>query len=184
MKPTRAIVCATDFSESSDAAVRVAHDYARQFGVPLHLLHVTWPAGDPRAAEALGRLAAELGRDVRVLTATEVGMPAAPVIVRYAQRHGADLVVLGTHGRTGVTRALIGSVAERVVRTAPCPVLTVRREPAVSAAAGAEATVAVPEARRCLVCARPSEDLVCEPCRAHIRGEEIERRRREERAGR
>lgn len=184
MKPTRAIVCATDFSESSEAAVRVAYDYARQFGVPLHLLHVAWPAGDPHAAEALARQATALGGEVRVVTATEVGMPAAPVIVRYAQQHGADLLVMGTHGRTGVSRALIGSVAERVVRTAPCPVLTVRREPAAAVAPGAAAAAPGGEVRRCLVCAKPSEDLVCEPCRAHIRGEEIERKRREERSGR
>jgi hypothetical protein len=106
---------------------------------------------------------------------------AAIEIVRYADEHEIDLIVLGTHGRTGVSRALIGSVAERVVRTASCPVLTVplrRRER--TAPAGPEAE----PVRHCRVCAQPSEDLICEPCRARIRGEALERKMVEERAGR
>jgi nucleotide-binding universal stress UspA family protein len=178
----RQILFATDFSLSSEVAARVARDYARHFGARLHILHVVWAGTDPMMPPLLGRLAEELGIDVPVVTAVESGTPAAQ-IVRYAERHGIDLIVVGTHGRTGVTRALLGSVAERVVRTAPCPVLAVAREPR-----GPVLLVEEEEhpggLRRCLVCQAPSEDLICEPCRARVRGEALERKRREERAGR
>lgn len=182
VRPVRQILFATDFSPSSEAAARVARDYARHFGARLHILHVVWAGTDPMMPPLLGKLAEELGIDVPVVTAVESGTPAAQ-IVRYAGRHGVDLIVVGTHGRTGVTRALLGSVAERVVRTAPCPVLAVAREPS------GPLPVVVEEEhpaglRRCLVCQGPSEDLICEPCRARIRGEALERKLREERAGR
>lgn len=178
----RQILLATDFSESSDAAARVALDYARHFRARLHLVHVVWPGADKIMPQPLSALAGRLGGSVSVLTAVEAGSPAVQ-IVRYAERHGIDLIVLGTHGRTGVTRALLGSVAERVVRTAPCPVLTVPRapRPAVPEEAAPEAPSLL---QRCLVCAVPSEDLFCERCRARIRGEALERKLREERAGR
>lgn len=180
-KPVREILFATDFSESSDVAGRVARDYARQFGARLHLLHVVWPGADPAMPPPLGKLREELGEGVPTLTVVESGQPAAQ-IVRYAERHGIDLIVVGTHGRTGFTRVLLGSVAERVLRTAPCPVLTVTREPR----GGPQVEAAEPPAmlKRCLVCAAPSEDLICEPCRARIRGEALEKKLKEERAGR
>jgi len=118
------ILFATDFSESAEAAAPVARDYARHLGARLHLLHVSWPGTDPVVPPLLSKLAEELAAEVPVVTAVESGAPAAR-IVAYAERYRVDLIVLGTHGRTGVTRALLGSVAERVVRTAPCPVLTV-----------------------------------------------------------
>jgi nucleotide-binding universal stress UspA family protein len=178
------VVLATDLSESSRAAARAAADYARRLGARLHVLHVLWPTSDAAAGPALERLAGELRATAPVVTAVESGMPAADIIVRYAERQRASLIVMGTHGRTGVSRALLGSVAERVVRTAPCPVLTV---PASWAGEPAAAPgPAVPEAapRSCLVCQRPSDDLVCEACRARIRGEAVERKQREERPGR
>lgn len=177
----RQILFATDFSAASEAAGRVARAYARQFGARLHLLHVTWGGTDPVPSPLLVKLGEELGEDIPVVTAVEAGAPAAR-IVRYAKRHGIGLIVVGTHGRTGVTRALLGSVAERVVRTAPCPVLTVAREPRTAPPVQAEEAPAA--LRRCLVCTAPSEDLICEPCRARIRGEALERKLREARAGR
>lgn len=177
----REILFATDFSASAEAAGRVARDYARQFGARLHLLHVVWGGTDPAMPPVLRKLAEELGGASPVVTVVESGSPAAQ-IVRYAGRHGIDLIVVGTHGRTGLTRALLGSVAERVVRTAPCPVLTVAREPRAAPAVHAEEPPAA--LRRCLVCTAPSEDLICKPCRARIRGEALERKLREEHAGR
>jgi len=179
--PVRQILFATDFSETSAASSRVALDYARRFGARLHILHVTWPGSDPVAPPLLAKLGDELGATVPVVTAVESGNPAAQ-IVRYADRHGIDLIVIGTHGRTGVTRALLGSVAERVARTAACPVLTVPSK--LAAPAAAAATEATPEPGHCLVCANPSDDLICTPCRERIRGEAIERKQRNERAGR
>jgi nucleotide-binding universal stress UspA family protein len=177
---TGPVMVATDFSECSTAATRVAAEYARQFGTRLHIVHVVWPITDPAPRTALSRLAEEFGRIVPVVTAVESGVPTAEQIVRYANHHGIGLIVLGTHGRTGVSRALVGSVAERVVRTASCPVLTVpcrARPPAPAEPA------ATPEPARCLVCRQVSEDLICEPCRARIRGEALERRRQQERPG-
>jgi nucleotide-binding universal stress UspA family protein len=173
------ILFATDFSEASEAAARTALDYARRFGARLHLLHVTWAGTDPTMPAGLAKLAKDLGDSVPVVTAVESGAPAAQ-IVRYAERKGIGLIVLGTHGRTGVSRALVGSVAERVVRIAPCPVLTVPA-PAPAVAAPFEEAAGP---RRCLVCAAPSDDLICSPCRARIRGEAVERKQRDERAGR
>ncbi len=140
----KSICCPVDFSDASRAAMEVAADLARRGGASLTLLHAypvpgyTFPDGSvvasPRMlqeladqsarhlgewkkqAEALGAL------DVRVETV--VGEPAAE-IVAFARDRKVDLLVLGTHGRTGIEHALMGSVAERVVRRARCPVLTV-----------------------------------------------------------
>jgi nucleotide-binding universal stress UspA family protein len=176
------VLIATDFSETAEEAARVASDYARGSAGRLHILHVVSPASDAVADARLERLAADVGGGMSVVTAVRSGVPAA-AIVQYALQHGADLIVVGTHGRTGVSRALIGSVAERVVRTAPCPVLTVPRRWRRSAAAPAVVEVEG-EAPHCIVCAKTSADLVCESCRARIRGEALERKQREERAGR
>ncbi len=173
----RQILFATDLSPCSEEAQHVARDYAWQLGARLHLFHVMFPTADPSLKPRLEALAAELSAHVPVVTAIESGIPVAERIVDYAGHHAIDLIVLGTHGRTGFSRALIGSVAERVVRTAPCPVLTVpyrSRRPTVAPAAAAEPTY------HCPVCARPSEDLICEQCRARIRGEALERKQREE----
>ena len=121
--PVREILVATDFSPASDAAVGLAHAYARVFGARLHVFHVTWPE-EHGLTELFARLVEELGRTVPVVVASHPG-DAAEEIVRYATLREVDLIVLGTHERTGVRRALLGSVAERVARTAPCPVLTV-----------------------------------------------------------
>lgn len=177
----REILLATDFSEPSRAAARVAVEYARRFGARLHLLHVVSPTTDPAPRPTLEHLAEELGREVPVVTAVVSGLPVAEEIVRYARTHRIDLIVVGTHGRTGPSRLLLGSVAERVVRTAPCPVLAVPTIARMEAKPPAETA---PEASHCLVCAQPSPDLICEPCRARIRGEALERKQREERAGR
>lgn len=178
--PARQILFATDFSDISAAAGRTALEYARRFGARLHVLHVTWPGSDPVKPPLLEKLAAELGATVPVIAAVESGNPAAR-IVGYAERKGIDLIVIGTHGRTGMTRALLGSVAEGVVRTAPCPVLAVPMRPALVAGEGAEPAAGLPH---CLVCAAQSDDLVCQACRERIRGEAIERKQREQRAGR
>jgi nucleotide-binding universal stress UspA family protein len=141
------ICCPVDFSDASRGAMEVGADLARRFGAELVLLHAypvpgyTFPDGSvvasPRMMQELadqaarhlgewGKAAEALG-NTQVSTATAVGEPAAE-IVRYAVEQGVDLLVLGTHGRTGLEHALMGSVAERVVRRARCPVLTVRSD--------------------------------------------------------
>jgi nucleotide-binding universal stress UspA family protein len=175
----RDILLATDFSEASEPAVQAARAYARAFGARVHVLHVAAP-GTEGLTLLMSGLTAMLGPDTVVRSV--VGGAPATEIVRYARDHPIDLIVMGTHGRTGMSRALLGSVAERVVRTAPCAVLTVPASALRPATAPVEEVVVEP--RHCLVCAAPSEDLICEPCRARIRGEAVERKQRDERAGR
>jgi nucleotide-binding universal stress UspA family protein len=140
----KSICCPIDFSDASRAAMEVAVDLARRFGATLTLLHAypvpgyTFPDGSvvasPRMLQELAdqaakhvadwkREAEELGAPT-VHGETLVGDPAGE-IVSYARERGVDLLVLGTHGRTGLEHALMGSIAERVVRRARCPVLTV-----------------------------------------------------------
>ncbi|QCJ45671.1 MULTISPECIES: universal stress protein [Haloprofundus] len=134
------IVIATDGSESVRRAVAVALDLAETFDASVHALYVV-DSGEvdsspdrlrdemrdalhERGEEALETVRAETTREVT--TAVREGRPAA-VISDYAREHDADVVATGTRGRHGENRFLIGSVAERVVRTCPVPVLTVRQ---------------------------------------------------------
>jgi nucleotide-binding universal stress UspA family protein len=162
----REILAATDFSDISDAAVRVAHAYAKAFGARLHVFHVMWP--DELGLTALfAALVAELGTVVPLVVASQRG-DAADEIVRYAKGHGIHLIVLGTHGRTGVSRVLIGSVAERVIRTAPCPVLT-----APPMSLGEDARVLPTAVHHCVSCNTTSHDFLCEACRARLRAQVV-----------
>ena len=140
------ILVATDFSAASDAALAFARTLASRFGASLHLLHILEdpyvtgafapevyappPAGLReswlRSAEAtMAMLVTEADTAAFNITTDVVFGPIAHTIVERASQIGADLIVMGTHGRGGVAHLLMGSVAERVVRTAGCPVLTV-----------------------------------------------------------
>jgi len=149
------ILVPVDFSPPSDAALQYARNVAARYGASLHLLHV---AEDPYRAfysaevfvpqveglreEILSDTARQLTArlqpsDITQLHATAesiIGTPAGS-IVEYAAGRDIDLIVMGTHGRGGMAKLLMGSVAERVVRMAPCPVLTVREGPNAAAAA-------------------------------------------------
>jgi nucleotide-binding universal stress UspA family protein len=146
MSGFRTIVAAIDFSETSDDALRVAADLAACHGSELHLLHVipdarqqAWSVEAPgldfsalqqeSVADAERMLASRTTPAVtalpRVVRRVVAGLPAAREIAQYAASHGADLIVVGTHGYGPVRRLVLGSVADRVVRMAPCPVLTV-----------------------------------------------------------
>lgn len=131
--PAQQILVATDFSESAEAALGVAAQYARALHARLHLLHVS-TAEDidvtPLLEGAAGRV---VGPDVPLTLAASGGDPAEEIL-RYAAHQPIDLIVVGTHGRTGVSRFLLGSVAERVVHGARCPVLVASRLRAVSRA--------------------------------------------------
>lgn len=177
----RNVLFATDFSDASRVAGESAAAFARHFGARLHVLHVVPPITDPTPApEALRAAAAELERGVAVVTAIASGRVARQ-IVDYAQRHAIDLIVIGTHGRTGVSHALLGSVAEAVTRRARCRVLTV---PASTTAPSTGSAEAVETASTCRVCGVETPDeLICQACRAKIRGEALEQKLRTERAG-
>ncbi len=134
------IVVATDGSESVSRAVAVALDLAERFDASVHALSVV-DAGEVDSSpetvrtelrDALTEQASEALESVKtdtdqpVTTAVREGRPAAE-ISSYAREIDADMVATGTRGRHGENRFLIGSVAERVVRTCPVPVLTVRQ---------------------------------------------------------
>lgn len=146
------ILVATDFSDAAAAALAHARSLAKNFGATLHVLHVTENLflrpvpNDPYVLKAavtrqLNTLLTADDRETLHATAVlETSDNPAEVIVEYAKTQAIDLIVMGTHGRSGVARVLIGSVAETVVRTAPCPVLTVRQSETQS---GAPDTLAV-----------------------------------------
>jgi nucleotide-binding universal stress UspA family protein len=139
------ILCAVDFSEFSREAMRAAADLARQNAATLELVHVEdqplWTnepfvhlPGDVRS-EVLGaarrelelwRTEAEQRAGARVEARTASGSPWDAIVAIAVADPTIDTIVMGTHGRSGISRALIGSVAERVVRHAPCSVLVVR----------------------------------------------------------
>ena len=158
------ILVPTDFSPPSASALAMARELATRFGASIHLLHVLedpYVAGS-YAPEVYGYVPAGLRETWQRTAETQLlavfpererepfrakstvvfGSPAR-TIVEYADSNGFDLIVMGTHGRGGVAHLLLGSVAERVVRTAPCPVLTVRESQATQAVAENKATVAV-----------------------------------------
>ncbi len=140
------ILCAVDFSEGSRLALEDGAELARRFGAELVLVHVREPTRavatelEP-SPERLEQEAVELGRKLenwrreaerlagREVRAVLVSGPAAAEIVRIAGAERFDLVVAGTHGRTGLGRLLVGSVAERLVRESPCPVLVTKPAP-------------------------------------------------------
>jgi nucleotide-binding universal stress UspA family protein len=178
------ILFPTDFSPASETAAQIARDFARQAGARLHVVHVVPPVTDPTLPkEHLAAAVKKLGDGLRVQSALLNGL-AARNIVDYARDKHIDLIVLGTHGRTGISHAILGSVAETVMRLAPCPVLTVPA--AVLSPQGEAATgpAAAPAPRPCLVCGRKSDELICEPCRTRIRGEALEQKWEAERPGR
>ncbi len=134
------VVIATDGSRSVERAIRVALDVADRFDATVHALYVV-DVGDVEAApeRVRGEFRAALEeRGERAIAAVEsrAGGEVVPVvregrppriIAEYAREHDVDLVAMGTRGRHGENRFLVGSVAERVVRTCPVPVLTVRQ---------------------------------------------------------
>lgn len=144
MNAVRKILVATDFSEVSEQAVAYARDLAQRLGAELLILHVyevpmlafpiegvaispaTWAADlsshwQRKLDDAAAR---HRGEGVSVTTLLRTGI-AHEEIHRVADVEGVDLVVVGTHGRTGAQRVLLGSIAERVIRTAIRPVLSV-----------------------------------------------------------
>lgn len=140
------ILVATDFGEAADAALAYGRELARTFGATLHVLNVADDVfvrlgGDAYVAvlpemqkgveeAARARLDALLvdndPNPIAVKKAVLTSSATAAAVVQYARELNINLIIIGTHGRGAVAHLLMGSVAERVVRTAPCPVLTVR----------------------------------------------------------
>ncbi len=143
------LCCPVDFSPNSESTLRVAAALARELGADLTLLHVRTIPGSSipegllePTAESAGDVSGPADRQLapwkamaetlgaaRVESATSIGDPAQE-ITTFARRGGFDAIVIGTHGRTGLKHMVLGSVAENVVRTAPCVVLSVTPEAA------------------------------------------------------
>jgi nucleotide-binding universal stress UspA family protein len=141
------ILCPTDFSELSTAALRYARSFSECYSAELHVLHIVdegyqyWMAVGPEGVpvgpspdDLLSTAKSQMAEyrkthlaDMKSPLQTEVnfGRPFME-IVNYAQEKSIDLIVIATHGRSALTSALLGSVTDRVVHKAPCPVLTVR----------------------------------------------------------
>lgn len=178
------ILFPTDFSSLSELAGQIAWDMAKQAGARLHVLHVVPPNTDPsHPAEDLARVGRGMGHGLRVEAALLTGSSARNILA-YAREKHIDLIVMGTHGRTGTSREILGSVAEMVVRLAPCLVLTVPGTLVKPLETSAVSPLDVVPSRPCLVCGHISEDLVCEVCRNHIRAEALDAKRESERPGR
>lgn len=148
MDKPRTILVATDFSDISDEALRAASLYAQSFGSRVVVTHVfdpspnvppvVWSRPDllernirneieEAIRETLSGKTAELLRGVPEVELSVVQHPSpGRALVEIAEDEDVDMVILGSHGRSGLSRAFLGSVAERVVRHAPCPVLVVR----------------------------------------------------------
>jgi len=145
------ILCPVDFSNVSMEALRISADLAGNFGASLMVVHVLEPILAPtdfsfgplsmtdvedklaeRAQEGLDQAVSKLGlpkEKIEIRVERGIG---SQEIIRIAGECKADLIVMGTHGYTGLTHALLGSTAERVVRRASCPVLTVKGKEAAA----------------------------------------------------
>ena len=147
MVTLKRILIATDFGEAADVAFAYGRELARMFGASLDVLHVVDNViARGYAGEGYIAMYPDLQREVEdiatkrlnalvcdedrtklgALTVIRVSGSPALAIVDYARETRVDLIIMGTHGRGAMAHLLMGSVAERVVRTAPCPVLTVR----------------------------------------------------------
>jgi len=140
------ILVPIDFSETAETALHYARQLAAQFNSELHLLHVAedpmmlvgWPALPSGLTSEAGQEASALREELNQMippderarlhlsTHVIVGQPTGVAIARFARDGEFELIVMGTHGRGAVAHALMGSVAEKVVQLAPCPVLTIR----------------------------------------------------------
>ncbi len=139
--PFKRILSPVDFDDNSLAALDVSAQFARQNDGTILLFHVVpmlvAPAGmpayvdiykgqDETAKEKLRQIAVKRLQGIKYELLTHLGEPAG-AIIKTARRNAADVIVMGTHGRRGFSRVLLGSIAEMVLREAPCPVLCVRR---------------------------------------------------------
>lgn len=138
------ILCPIDYSVYSEMALKYAIEFAEKYQAKLYLVHVldirVYDINDPDLynvnivdEETIHKLRERLLKCVNEDTKNKISVEAIVIqgvpfaeIIRAAKDYKIDLIVLGTHGRTGLSHAIMGSVAEKVVRKAPCPVLTIR----------------------------------------------------------
>jgi nucleotide-binding universal stress UspA family protein len=143
------ILVPTDFGDASEAALTYGREIADRFDAALHLMHIAENpflravVSDRRSLEEapvrwLQDRLTETDRRRGAVAIVEQSDEPASEILRYAKSADIDLIVMGTHGRTGLARVVLGSVAEAVVRSAPCPVLTVHSAESATTGAASE----------------------------------------------
>jgi len=139
------ILFTTDFSEGTSHALSYALDIANKYGAKLHIFHVVYnsfiypglhiPHGsfdivkkemEEAANKALRKICASAGESCKDIESSVAHGVPYEEILKYAKEHNFDMIIIGTHGRKGLDRALLGSTAERVVRNSHCPVFVVR----------------------------------------------------------
>lgn len=204
----KTILVPTDFSPGSAEAMDYAIGLARLCSARLVFLHVlepavysvdfaiTHPGVPPEVRQRLDEMMKEWvthtnDQGIEAQGLFSMGAPFVE-IGKAIEGHAIDLIVMGTHGRTGLGHLVLGSTAERVVRLAPCPVLTIKATKKLPTPAESGATVSVsssprgaePAATFCHLCGRPSGDIICEGCKVHGQAEAVERKYRIEKEGR
>ena len=151
------ILVPTDFSAGSEEALHYAYDLAVDLGAALHIVHVLENPFAPgafmemyapppaeyfvdmerRAEDRLrSLLTPEQKARVRAVLSTRLGVPGSEILDRLGEEPKIDLIVMATHGRGGVARLVMGSVTDKIIRSAPCPVLTIREHPRRAGRAG------------------------------------------------
>lgn len=140
------ILAPIDFSDNSKKALQYALPFAKQFNATITVLYVVEPAVFPsdfgfgqmsfpdvekemyeKAERELKKIVAELNSTVKIIPVVLSGIPFVEV-TNYADENDFGLIILATHGRTGVEHILFGSTAEKIIRKSPCPILVVRAE--------------------------------------------------------
>jgi nucleotide-binding universal stress UspA family protein len=204
----KTILVPTDFSPGSAEAMEYAIGLAVLCSARLVFLHVlepavysvdfaiTHPGVPPEVRKRLDEMMKEWVKHTNDQGIEAQGLFAmgAPFVEigKAIEGHAIDLIVMGTHGRTGLAHLVLGSTAERVVRLAPCPVMTVRAAKKLPTPSESGATVSVstsprgaePAATFCHLCGQPSGDMICEGCKVRVQAEAVERKCRIEKEGR
>jgi nucleotide-binding universal stress UspA family protein len=201
-----------DFSDCSQAAIEHAISLAQAFQAQVFLLHVmeppaygldfllTHPGVPPEIKQKLIEAMKQSVDKMRKLGIDAEGYFVTGVpfveIIKAAKKHEADLIVMGTHGRTGLSHILLGSTAERVIQRTDCPVLTAKAagRPSIpekkerpieeQARSMLEDLPADKGVTFCHLCGQPSKDIICEACKIRVQAEAFERKQRIEKEGR
>jgi nucleotide-binding universal stress UspA family protein len=205
------ILVPTDFSECSQAAVEYAVSLAKAFKGELSIFHVmepmvyeldfsfVQPAGFPDLKD---RLSESLNKKLAPIQAEGIsaegfifsGEPSVEII-KFANSRQADLIVMGTRGRTGLAHVLLGSAAERVIQQAPCPVLAINASKKIMAEKvktekmeedfqlAQEILGGKVQTTFCHLCGKPSNELICEPCKIRVQAEALEKKKKVEKEG-
>ncbi|MHB8483614.1 MAG: universal stress protein [Nitrospiria bacterium] len=206
------ILVPTDFSACSETAMEYGGSLARNFKARIILLHVMEasvyaldnsliPSGDPFGLRQ--KLIEMTGQSVDLLKESGIeadghcvtGVPSVEII-KAVKEFDTDLIVMGTHGRTGLAHILLGSTAERVIQRAHCPVLTVKAETRGEEKGEKGQTIEdkrnlikelVPPGEKltyCHLCGQPSHDILCDACKVRVQSEAFSMKQRVEKEGR